>query len=110
MEEIDDAARRMSNLTPTESDLARERSRLLGEIAAVHADLRCEAGSIFIAQGLRKEGADWLLTALRCDPSHRKTHELLAQYHAEAGNQSLAAHHRLMAAQAPPRQKPAESR
>jgi len=72
------------------------------------AELRCEAGSILMEQGLKKEGADWLLTALHCDPTHRRSHQLLAEYYAEAGNQSLAAHHRLMAAQAPPRQEPAE--
>jgi len=72
------------------------------------AELRCEAGSILTEQGLKKEGADWLLTALCCDPSHRKSHQLLAEYYAEAGNQSQAAHHRLMAAQAPQRQPPAK--
>jgi tetratricopeptide (TPR) repeat protein len=72
------------------------------------ADLRCEAGAILMDQGLKKEGADWLLTALRCDPSHRNSHQLLAEYYAEAGNQSLAAHHRLLAAQPSKPQKPPE--
>jgi zinc protease len=35
MDEIDDAASRMSHLAPKENDLARERKRLLGEIAAL---------------------------------------------------------------------------
>ncbi len=73
-----------------------------------NADLRCELGSILIEQGLAKEAADWLRTALDCDPRHRRSHELLGQYYAEAGNRALAAHHRWMAAQAPPRQPPAE--
>jgi tetratricopeptide (TPR) repeat protein len=69
-----------------------------------NADLRCEAGEIVMEAGLRKEGADWLLTALKCNPDHRKTHELLAQYYAEVGNRSLAGRHRLLAAQTPPPQ------
>jgi Tfp pilus assembly protein PilF len=74
--------------------------RLTAEPA--NADLRCDAGAILMDAGLKKEGADWLLTALKCDPSHRRSHELLAEYYAESGNQSLAARHRLLAAQAPP--------
>ena len=73
-----------------------------------NAELRCELGSILFEQGLAKEGADWLRTALGCDPRHRRSHELLGQYYAEAGNRSLAADHRWMAAQTPPRQPPAE--
>lgn len=42
------------------------------------ADLRCEAGSILIEQGLESEGAGWLLSALKCDPDHRRAQRLLA--------------------------------
>lgn len=64
-----------------------------------NADLRCEAGAIMMDAGLKKEGADWLLTALKCDPRHRRTHELLAEYYAEGGDQTQAGRHRLLAAQ-----------
>lgn len=66
------------------------------------ADLRCEAGTIFLEQGLTPAGLSWLQTALRCDPRHRRTHQVLAQYYAEAGEQTMAAHHRLLAADASP--------
>lgn len=69
------------------------------------AELRCEAGLILIGQGFKKEGIDWLIAALKCDPNHRKAHQLLADYYAEAGNQQLAAHHRLLAALSPPEKK-----
>ncbi len=65
-----------------------------------NADLRCEAGEILIREGLKKEGAEWLLTALKCDPNHRKSHQLLAEFFAEIGNRELAARHRLLAASA----------
>jgi tetratricopeptide (TPR) repeat protein len=60
-----------------------------------NADLRCEAGAIMMDAGLKKEGADWLRTALRCDPDHRRAHELLADYFAEIGDQATAGRHRL---------------
>ncbi len=66
-----------------------------------NADLRYEAGAILIREGLKREGAEWLVTALKCDPSHRKSHELLAEFYAEIGNRQLAAEHRLAAASAP---------
>ena len=74
-----------------------------------NAELRCEAGAIMMDAGLKKEGADWLNTALKCDPNHSQTHELLASYYAEIGNHSLAGRHRLLAAlpgQAAPAAKP----
>ena len=63
------------------------------------AQLRCEAGRILIEQGLTAKGVGWLRTALESDPNHRQTHELLAECYATAGNPSLAAQHRLLAAQ-----------
>ncbi|MCY2992284.1 MAG: tetratricopeptide repeat protein [Planctomycetota bacterium] len=64
------------------------------------AELRCEAGKILLDQGLAANGVGWLLTALKYDPNHRHSHQLLAEYYATAGNQTLAAHHRLLAANA----------
>ena len=65
------------------------------------ADLRCEAGLIYIQLGMKKEGADWLKTALRCNPRHRKAHQMLAEYYAELGDRQSAGYHRLLAAQSP---------
>jgi tetratricopeptide (TPR) repeat protein len=62
-----------------------------------NADLRSEAGAIMMDAGLKKEGADWLATALRCDPNHQRSHELLAEYFAEIGNHAMAGRHRLLA-------------
>jgi tetratricopeptide (TPR) repeat protein len=62
------------------------------------AELRCEAGRILIEQGLTGKGVGWLRTALDCAPNHRPTHELLAECYATAGNQALAAQHRVLAA------------
>jgi tetratricopeptide (TPR) repeat protein len=59
-----------------------------------NAQARYEAGMILIAEGMKKEGAAWLATALECDPQHEKSHLGLAEYYAEAGNSDLAANHR----------------
>jgi Tfp pilus assembly protein PilF len=75
-----------------------------------NADLRCEAGAIMTDAGLKKEGADWLLTALKCNPNHRRAHELLAEYYAESGDQTQAGRHRLLAAQALETSPPAKTK
>jgi tetratricopeptide (TPR) repeat protein len=61
------------------------------------ADLRYEAGMLFFAEGAAKDGAAWLHTALRCDPTHRKTHAALADYYEKSGDVPSARHHRSMA-------------
>jgi predicted Zn-dependent protease len=60
-------------------------------------DLRYEAGTILIAEGLKKEGAAWLHTALDCDSGHKKTHRALAEYYADIGDTAAAARHRKLA-------------
>lgn len=96
---------KMQHLRTQHARLLEVTRRLTTEQAS--ADLRCEAGAILMDVGMKKEGADWLLTALQYDPAHRRSHELLAGYYAESGNQTLAGRHRLLAAQAPP-PRPAE--
>jgi len=59
-------------------------------------DLRWEAGQILMDQGLHREGADWMATALMFDPDHLKTHRSLAQYYAEiVHDPQLAAKHQV---------------
>jgi len=72
------------------------------------AGLRCEAAAILIGEGFMDDGLGWLLSALECDPRHRKTHELLADCYAQAGNPQLAARHRLLAAPTPAPALPAK--
>jgi tetratricopeptide (TPR) repeat protein len=60
-------------------------------------ELRYQAGMLFIGQGLKKEGAAWLMTALECDPGHRKSHAELARYYDEIGDASAAQKHRALA-------------
>jgi tetratricopeptide (TPR) repeat protein len=55
------------------------------------ADLRCEAASILIDQGLDREAVGWLVSTLKCDPAHRKAHHLLGEYCRKTGNRKLAA-------------------
>jgi len=46
-------------------------------------------------QGLHREGADWMATALMFDPDHLKTHRSLARYYAEVVHDpQLAEKHR----------------
>lgn len=61
------------------------------------AELRWEAGNILMEEGMMRDGAAWMATALVYDPYHIKTHETLAEYYAEFGEERLAARHHAMA-------------
>ncbi len=63
-------------------------------------ELRYQAGMLFFGQGMKKEGAAWLMTALECDPGHRKSHAELASYYDEIGDAAAAQRHRTMAGNA----------
>lgn len=64
-------------------------------------DLRWEAGQILMDQGLDREGAAWMSTALMFDPNHQKTHEALAHYYETVRpDPRLAEHHRSQARRA----------
>jgi Tfp pilus assembly protein PilF len=56
--------------------------------------LRYEVGTIFMRNGLEKEGLGWLATALEADPRHAATHQALADYFERTGNADRAAEHR----------------
>ena len=58
------------------------------------ADLRWEAGTILMDQGLSEEGAAWMATALLFDPQHDQTHQSLADYYTRIGDEGSAAYHR----------------
>jgi tetratricopeptide (TPR) repeat protein len=72
-------------------------------------ELRYEAGMILMAEGLKKEAAAWLKTALDCDPSHRRSHAAMADYLAEIGDPDGAAQHRKLAG-APGKREQADAR
>lgn len=61
-------------------------------------DLRYEAGMIFMKQGLKKSGAEWLQTVLVFDRHHRDTRLALAKYCEETGDDKAAMEHRRLAA------------
>jgi Tfp pilus assembly protein PilF len=84
----EESTRRLSRLSEITRKLVREPQ---------DAELRYEAGMLFIAEGADKEGAAWLHTALKCDPEHRKTHAALAEYYEKNGDAAAANHHRKMA-------------
>jgi tetratricopeptide (TPR) repeat protein len=58
------------------------------------AELRFRAGQIFMEQGMKRAGAEWLSTALIFDPAHRGAHLALARYYEETGEHEIAAQHR----------------
>lgn len=68
---------------------------LLAEPA--NADLRYEAGRILMEQGLVREGAAWMTTALTDNPLHREAHTALAKYFSEIGDARLAKYHQALA-------------
>lgn len=65
------------------------------------AGLRYEAGMIFMEQGMKRAGAEWLTTVLMFDPHHRGAHRALAEYYEEAGDREAACRHRKLAGPSP---------
>jgi predicted Zn-dependent protease len=68
-------------------------------VAQVHRSphdpaLRCEAGVLLLRNGQEKEGLRWLASALRQNPAHAQTHQVLADYFERHGEPELAAQHR----------------
>lgn len=47
------------------------------------ADLRYEVGKIYMEQGMKEAGANWMRTALIFNPNHTQAKEALAKYEAE---------------------------
>jgi len=70
-------------------------TEIIHQLASVpgDADLRWEAGRILMEQGLNREGAAWMATALTFDPQHSRTHQSLADYYAGIGDDASADHH-----------------
>jgi predicted Zn-dependent protease len=62
-----------------------------------NADLRCEAGTTMLRNGLEAEGVEWLESALREDPGHVPSHRALAEYYERTGALDRAARHRQFA-------------
>jgi tetratricopeptide (TPR) repeat protein len=58
------------------------------------AELRYEAGMIFLRNGLTDDGLSWLAMALENDPRHRRAREALAEHYERSGRPDLAAPHR----------------
>jgi len=61
--------------------------------------LRHEVGMIFLQNGFSEDGLRWLRTALQVDPSHRATHQSLAEYFERSGKTEEAARHRIFVQQ-----------
>jgi Flp pilus assembly protein TadD len=59
---------------------------------------RCKAGEILLEQANYREAYLWLLSALRCDKTHKRTHQALARYYAATGKQDAAERHLAWAA------------
>lgn len=66
------------------------------------ADSRCEAGEILLDQENEQEAYLWLLSALRCDKTHQRTHEALARYYSKIGKPEAAERHLAWAAGSAP--------
>ena len=59
---------------------------------------RAEAGEILFDQQRYQEAYLWLLSALRCDKTHKRTHEALARYYSATGKPDAAERHLAWAA------------
>lgn len=81
-------------------DQNEELGDLLHEIIRLPDDPepRCKAGKILLDQANYREAYLWLLSALRCDKTHKPTHEALARYYAATGKQDAAERHLAWAA------------
>ena len=79
-----------------EADLRRVAELVRAISAAPHdPDLRREVGELFLRNGRDADGLRWLATALREQPDHPATHQLLAGYYDRIGRPDLAQTHRL---------------
>lgn len=58
---------------------------------------RLEAGRICLRNGQNAEGLRWLFGALDLTPTHKPTHQALADYYVSVGNAERAAYHRARA-------------
>jgi Flp pilus assembly protein TadD len=81
-------SRRLESLNERLSDVMHEVIRQPQDAAS-----RCEAGEIMLELGLEKESLACLLSALRCEKWHEKTHRVLARYYTQLGKKDMADRH-----------------
>jgi tetratricopeptide (TPR) repeat protein len=76
--------------------LMQRTNELAAEIGASPHDPapRHEMGTIFLRSGQSTEGLRWLQSALQEDPDYRPTHEALAEYFTQVGDETQAVQHR----------------
>jgi tetratricopeptide (TPR) repeat protein len=94
----DEAAKWRARLDAIGADLQRLSAVVRQIPDAPHdADLRRRAGEILLRNGHEEEGLRWLNSALEQDPGHRATHQALADYYEQRGQDEEAARHRKLA-------------
>jgi predicted Zn-dependent protease len=99
----DEVRRWTERLKKCDADLARLEKLTRAATAAPRDPApRCEAGRVFLRNGLEKEGLRWLTCALHQDPNHPGTHRALAEHFERKGQRELAAAHRARAERAQP--------
>jgi tetratricopeptide (TPR) repeat protein len=86
-------------------DARRVHQLLFGELQRrpMDAELHSEIGRLSLNLGSNGEGLRWLHSALQLNSRHKATHEALADYYRRMGNQGLAARHKELAQNGPPR-------
>ena len=90
-----EAARWRDRLARVEADLARLKQAHQRALASPRdPEPRCAAGEILLRNHQDAEGLRWLHSALRCDPWHPRTHQILADFHERTGDDASAAEHR----------------
>lgn len=95
-----------------EAEKALEKSRLIFDLSErlqdlakraarqpEDANLRCDVGEIELELDERPEALAWLLSALRCDKWHERTHLALAKYYTLVGQQDMVDQHMAWAGQ-----------
>ncbi len=99
----DDEARAYEEKWRTRRELATKLSELerTAEKEPNNVGVRHEAGVIALRLGQENAGLRWLGAALKIDPKHRPTHQVLADHFQQRGNTQAAAFHRKLAEGAP---------
>jgi tetratricopeptide (TPR) repeat protein len=83
-----------AQLAKTDASLDRLDKLVVEVMKSPHnANLRYEAGMIFLQNGFTNEGVYWLETALKEDPRQRLSHQALADHYARARDKERAAWH-----------------
>lgn len=100
--QAEEAQKMLAKWTQAVEDLKkmRELTRMIAQEPS-KADLRYEAGMLFLRNGQTQEGLRWLRSAIQIQPNHKPSHQLLAEHFRKTNQPALAEPHEAIVKQLP---------